>query len=47
MMTAVMTYETSVTFYKTTRRNIPEDIHTRRLENLKSHWLTLSSGDLL
>jgi hypothetical protein len=39
MMEAVGTSETSVNFYQTTRRNIPEDshLHTRRRENLKSH----------
>jgi hypothetical protein len=39
MMEAVSTSETSVNFYVTTRRNIPEDnhLHTRRRENLKSH----------
>jgi hypothetical protein len=39
MMEAAGTSETSVNFYKTTRRNIPEDshLHTRRCENLKSH----------
>jgi hypothetical protein len=39
MMEAVSTSETSVSFYQTTQRNIPEDSdrHTRRLENLKSH----------
>jgi hypothetical protein len=38
-MEAVSTSETSVNFYQTTRRNIPEDshLHTRRCENLKSH----------
>jgi hypothetical protein len=38
MMEAVITSETSVNFNATTRRNIPEDseLHTRRLENLKS-----------
>jgi hypothetical protein len=38
MMEAVSTYETSVNFYQTTRRNIPEDshLHTRHQENLKS-----------
>jgi hypothetical protein len=32
-------YETSVNFYETIWRNIPEDsdIHTRRREKLKSH----------
>jgi hypothetical protein len=36
---AAITSETSVNFYQTTRRNIPEDshLHTRGLENLKSH----------
>jgi hypothetical protein len=39
MMEAVSTSEMSVSFYQTTRRNIPEDshVHTRRRENLKSH----------
>jgi hypothetical protein len=39
MMEAVSTYETSVNFYQTTRRNIPEEshFHTRRSEKLKSH----------
>jgi hypothetical protein len=38
MMEAASTYETSVNFYQTTRRNNPEDshFHSRRLENLKS-----------
>jgi hypothetical protein len=38
MTEAVSISETSVNFYQTTRRNIPEDIHlhTRRRENLKS-----------
>jgi hypothetical protein len=42
MMEAASTSETSVHFYHTTRRNIPEDIqlHTRRRENLKSHPIT-------
>jgi hypothetical protein len=37
-----MSPETSVNFYQTTRRNVPEDshLHTRRFENLKSHHLT-------
>jgi hypothetical protein len=37
-MEAVSAFETSVSFYETTRRNIPEDshLHTRRRENLKS-----------
>jgi hypothetical protein len=36
---AVNTSETSVSFYQTTWRNIPQDthLHTRRRENLKSH----------
>jgi hypothetical protein len=39
MMDAANTSETSVNFYQTTRRNIPEDchLHTRRCENVKSH----------
>jgi hypothetical protein len=39
MMESASTSKTSVNFYQTTRRNIPEDIHvhTRRRENLKSH----------
>jgi hypothetical protein len=39
MMEAANTSETSVSFYETTRRNIPEDshFHIRRRENLKSH----------
>jgi hypothetical protein len=38
MMEAASTSETSVNFYETTRRNIPEDshLHTRRRKNLKS-----------
>jgi hypothetical protein len=38
MMEAESTIEVSVNFYKTTRRNIPEDSlrHTCRRENLKS-----------
>jgi hypothetical protein len=40
-MEVVCTSETSVNFYQTTRRNIPEDshLHTRRRENLKYHLL--------
>jgi hypothetical protein len=39
MMEAASTSETSVNFYRATRRNNPEDshLHTRRRENLKSH----------
>jgi hypothetical protein len=39
MMEAESTSETSVNFYQTTRRNIPEDSHflTRRRENLEYH----------
>jgi hypothetical protein len=46
MMEAVRTSETSVNFNVTTRRYIPEDskLHIRRLENLKSHMLRLSSS---
>jgi hypothetical protein len=38
MMEAASTSESSLNFYQTTRRNIPEDghLHTRRRENLKS-----------
>jgi hypothetical protein len=38
MMEAVSISETSVNFYQTIRRNIPEDscLHTRRRENLRS-----------
>jgi hypothetical protein len=38
-MEAANTTETSVNFYQTTRRNIPEDSHllTRRCDNPKSH----------
>jgi hypothetical protein len=38
-MEAVSTSETSVNFYLTARRNIPEDsrLHARHRENLKSH----------
>jgi hypothetical protein len=41
MMERAKTSETSVNFYHTTRRNNPKDnhLHTRRLENLKSHRL--------
>jgi hypothetical protein len=31
---AVSTSETSVSFYETTRRNIPEDSHLKKLVNL-------------
>jgi hypothetical protein len=37
MMEAASTSETPVNIYQITRRNIPEDSHLRRLENLKSH----------
>jgi hypothetical protein len=39
-MEAASTFETSVNFFQTTRRNNPEDnyLHTRRRENLKSHF---------
>jgi hypothetical protein len=37
MMEAASTSETSVNFYQTTRRNIPENTFTRRRKNLKSH----------
>jgi hypothetical protein len=40
IMEAASTSKTSVNFYQTTRRNNPEDNypHTRRRENLKSHY---------
>jgi hypothetical protein len=39
MMEAASPSETSVSFYQTTQRNIPEDCHlgTRHREGLKSH----------
>jgi hypothetical protein len=42
MMEAGSTSETSVNFYKTTWRKIPEDshLHTRRLENVKPYRYT-------
>jgi hypothetical protein len=45
MMEAVRTSETSISFKVTTRRYIPEDSkpHTRRRENLKSHFHSFSS----
>jgi hypothetical protein len=44
MTEATSTSETSVNFYQTTRRNNPEDshLHTRRLENMKSHSVSRS-----
>jgi hypothetical protein len=44
MMKAVSTPETSVNFYKTTRRNISEDgnLHTSRRENMKSRLSKIS-----
>jgi hypothetical protein len=44
MVEAVSISETSVNFYHTTRRNIPEDshLHIRRIENLKSHPVYLN-----
>jgi hypothetical protein len=43
MTEAASTSETSVSFYQTTRCNIPEDshLHTRRRENLKSHLVSV------
>jgi hypothetical protein len=42
------TSETSVNFYQTTRRNVPEDSHllTRRRENLKSHLILTSVQEI-
>jgi hypothetical protein len=44
MMEAVSTSKTSVNFYETTWRKMPEEshLHTRRRENLKSHCLLIS-----
>jgi hypothetical protein len=41
MMEALSTSETSVSFYETARRNIPQGcyLHTRRRENLNSHLI--------
>jgi hypothetical protein len=41
MIKTTCTSETSVSFYQTTRRNIPEDrrLYTHRHENLKSHLI--------
>jgi hypothetical protein len=43
MMEAVRTSETSVSFYKTRSRNIPENgsLHFLRSENLKSSFVTV------
>jgi hypothetical protein len=48
MRDTVSTSETSVSFYQTTLRNIPEDshIHTRRRENLTSHQRTKYQNEL-
>jgi hypothetical protein len=45
MIEAIRTSETSVNFYQTTRRNIPQDSphHTRSLENLKYHEVGVHS----
>jgi hypothetical protein len=44
ILEAANTSETSVNFYHTTRRNIPEDshLHTRCHENLKCHLKPIS-----
>jgi hypothetical protein len=46
MMETVSTSETSVNFYETTRRNIPEGchLHTRHHENMKSQFRIHSQG---
>jgi hypothetical protein len=43
MVEAANTSEMSINFYRTTRRNNSEDshLHTRRRENLKSHFLQI------
>jgi hypothetical protein len=48
MMQGVSTSEMSVSFYQTTRRNIPEGchLHTRRRENLNSHTVFSASAKL-
>jgi hypothetical protein len=48
MMESERTFETSVYFYQTTRRNNPEDsyLHTRRRDNLKSHLKIFASVTL-
>jgi hypothetical protein len=45
-MKAVSTYETSISFYEITERNISErlHLHTRHRENLKSHCRLLYSA---
>jgi hypothetical protein len=47
MMEAANTSKTSIYFYQTTRRNIPEDspLHTRRLENMKFHLIRISLSE--
>jgi hypothetical protein len=47
-MEAVRPSETSVNFYETTQRNIPEDshLHTRRRENLNSHLISFHLRNL-
>jgi hypothetical protein len=42
---ALNTFETSVSFYQITRRNIAEDghLHTRRRKNVKSHSMSYMS----
>jgi hypothetical protein len=49
MMEAASTFETSVNFCGTMRRNNPEDshIHTRRRENLRSHLVLSLLIDML
>jgi hypothetical protein len=45
MLEAVSTSEKSVSFYQTAQRNIPEESHPhrRRLENMKSHSVSLNN----
>jgi hypothetical protein len=42
MMKAASTSETSINFYQTTRRNIPEDSHLHAGYYLRSYWKILS-----
>jgi hypothetical protein len=41
MMMAASTFETSVNFYQTTQRNIPEDSHPQRISDLSRYFLFL------
>jgi hypothetical protein len=47
-MEAISTSETSVNFYQTTRRNIPEDshLHERTIINISGNWVEIRTGEL-